>query len=775
MSGANGTAWFDGITIEEIPDQLAEPGKCAVVVDPKASKVTRFAAKELSKFLTRRFSGKEVPIKTVLTEGEFAFIVGDNAWSRAAGLAPTKLPRDGFAVKTAPGRVFICGVDDPKEDIEARMRKGWGTRCEMASLFGVYDFLEKVADCRFFFPGELGEIVRKGDDLPIQNLDYTSAPDYTARRIYDGSHCEYFDGDGKAEKVLNQYRTRMETENIPCCHGLRTHDYINRFGKTHPEYFALQQGRRNIDPNYRHPHQFCFSSKGCKDEVYKDIVKAFKGGAKYFDAMPQDEMVPCECPECRAAYAAGPKDNPATDLVWGMVGEWGRRLIADGIPGNLTLLAYSPYKDVPAAPLPTNVQVMVAAYGPFSLANPGHLAKDDAIIKAWTQKVGHKVWLWTYPDKYGNLDIKGLPCLAMRAWGEYYQKRKDLIFGSFAESESERWFYNHINYYIYGKVSWNNSVTIDRLMADYTNRMFGPTVVQWYMSRFIESLEEKWTKNVAGRVIDTPLGPKTTPPSDEMLWQEIYSPAVLKSYDKTLQGALASARKTDDPLIARRVELFRKELYEPLVAAGTEYFARKKKIESLPVVKAGTDMPLVPFDVNSSKIFGVKSRNLPERDVQGTARIWKDGNRLRVTFDLAEPRPDDSLAVKRARDDRMIWMDESVEIHFCPTGDRNLAYQVLVNVLGSHSEMRRVRNGQSTSGDWNWNPELSVKTERTGKGWRYDISIPLDSFEPLAKRVPVELTRSRMMKRTDKYHQLFHTSPMVDKFGDPAGFSVVEF
>lgn len=31
------------------------------------------------------------------------------------------------------------------------------------------------------------------------------------------------------------------------------------------------------------------------------------------------------------------------------------------------------------------------------------------------------------------------------------------------------------------------------------------------------------------------------------------------------------------------------------------------------------------------------------------------------------------------------------------------------------------------------------------------------------------------MRRPDKYHQLFHTSPMVDEFGDASGFSVVEF
>ena len=110
LSGANGTTWFDGVCLEEVPDQVAVPGKCAVVVDPAASKVTRFAAGELAKFLAKRFSGNKVPVKTAITEGEFAFVVGDSARSRIAGIDVGKLPRDSFAVKTAPGRVFICGA-----------------------------------------------------------------------------------------------------------------------------------------------------------------------------------------------------------------------------------------------------------------------------------------------------------------------------------------------------------------------------------------------------------------------------------------------------------------------------------------------------------------------------------------------------------------------------------------------------------------------------------------------------------------------------------------
>ena len=774
IGGANGTAWFDGLSLVEIPDQVAKPGACAVVVAPDAPKVTRFAADELATFLTKRFSGRTVPVKTSITEGEFAFVVGDNAWSRAAGLKPETLPRDGFAVKTAPGRVFICGRDDPKEDLAKRLEAGQDTRFEMASVFGVYDFLERVADCRFFFPGELGECVRRGDDLPLQKLDYTSAPDYTARRIYDGRKAVYFDGDGMRGKALNQIRTRMETENIPCCHGLRTLDYINRFGKTHPEYFALQQGRRNVDPRYRFPHQFCFSS-GIREEIYQDAVKRFKSGARYFDVMPQDEMVACECEACTKAYREGPPDQPATELVWGNVAEWGRRLIREGVPGELTLLAYSPYKAVPKVDLPTNVQVMVAVQGPFALNNPEQLAKDDALVKRWRQKVGHRVWLWTYPDKYGSLDIPGVPCFAPQAWGRFYKTRKDDIFGSFAESESDRWFYQHLNYYVYGKVSWNTGVSVDVLVSDYMNRMFGPSVVQWYMGCFIDNIVAKWTKEIAGRVVKTDKGTVASPPSDEEIWTNIFSPKTLDGYDKQLTAALKATEKLDDPLIAKRVLLYRREIFEPLKAASDAYFARRKAVEGQKVFKAGEAIPLIPFDEAAERVFSkARAADLPGRNLPGTAKIWKEKGFLRATFDLAEPKMDEVLAAKRTRDDRLIWMDNSVELYLCPSGDRNVRYQVLVNSLGCHSEVRHVRVGQTSTSDWAWNPDLKVKVGRTKRGWRCDLAIPLESLGKMADRVPVEFCRTRKLK-SGAYHQLFHSSPLVNRFGHAADFAEVAF
>ena len=757
--------------------ETVRPDACTVVIDPKAAPTTRFAAHELAGFLSRRFS-RTVEIKTAPEDGVFGFVVGDNSWSRGAGLDPTRLRRDGFQVRTAPGRVFIAGVDDPVRDVAREICGGSCPRFQMASVFGVYDFLERYAGVRLFFPGELGEIVPKSETLELPSVDYSSEPDYLARSIYDGPRAVYFEDDGQAlrKKGLNQVRMRMETEHIPLCHGLRTRHYLERFAKTHPEYFSFMGGRRNVDPNYRFPTQLCFSSD-IVEEIYGDMLKAFRGGAKYFDAMPQDGMTPCECEKCRARYGFPADRQRLSDFLWGRTAEWGRRLLDDGVKGDITQMAYSYMTRLPEVALPSNLQVMVAVNGPFSMRNPDALKRGDELIAAWVGRLGHRVWLWTYPNKYGALDLPGIPSFAARAWGEFYAGRKDLIFGAFAESETDRWFYQHLNYYVYGKVSWDNDVDVPALIEDYYARMFVAPGVIAPMKAFADSLEEKWMGEIAGRAVDTPLGPKWIPPSDEQIWTKVYSQETLDGYEALLSRAAKAAAKLDDPLVLRRVKLYRRELYEPLVGAAGRYSARRREVAAQPVRRAGESIRLQPFDERvDGSVFsstGGAARNLKDRDLGDTVRFRKTADDFIVDFDLVEPLMDQIAATRRERDDRNLWMDSCVEVYLCPSGDRGVVYHVIANSLGSHAECRTVVQGQDGSSDWKWDPELRVKSEPTVRGWRCEIAIPLASMEPMAERFPAEFCRERNLKTSGARHVLFHTSPAVDKWGNAADFAEI--
>ena len=124
-------------------------GGTEVAIAPDAPPAVRFAAGEMTNYLSRVF-GHAIPLVTAPTEGRYAIILGTNAWSRAAGLRPEALPRDSYCVKIGPDRAYVAGCDDPARDLARQIAQGSIIlHCEHATLFGVYGFLDRHVGVRY--------------------------------------------------------------------------------------------------------------------------------------------------------------------------------------------------------------------------------------------------------------------------------------------------------------------------------------------------------------------------------------------------------------------------------------------------------------------------------------------------------------------------------------------------------------------------------------------------------------------------------------------------
>lgn len=95
-------------------------------------------------------------------------------------------------------------------------------------------------------------------------------------------------------------------------------------------------------------------------------------------------------------------------------------------------------------------------------------------VFTWLRKIPQKltnrryfrpVWLWTYANKWGNRELPDVPQMAPRSWGNYYKAAHGLITGAFAESESDRFLYNYLNYYVFSKVCWDVTLDVEALLA----------------------------------------------------------------------------------------------------------------------------------------------------------------------------------------------------------------------------------------------------------------------------------------------------------------------
>jgi hypothetical protein len=406
---------------------------CDIVIAPDSPKVVRYSADELSEFLSKTLGGK-IPVCTQITQGRKSIILGTNAWSKAAGLAPEKLPRDGYCIKTSGDCVYVAGCDDPTVDIALMIKANSSVEknhyFERDTYFGVIEFLERFAGVRFYFPGELGTIIQPKDRIVVPDTDMTDHPDFSVRffsasRRAVGQWFEKITYDDFGTMLnLFKYRLRMETEHVSCCHGQFRGYYPERFAAAHPEYIRKnEKGERPVffvekKGKTCNASQLCQSS-GVWEEIYRDAKAFFTGKpvssrkfpkihgnkkwgnicgedsrGKWFDVMPNDSYRRCYCEKCQAAYDPNDTCDYASELIWGKTVELANRLTAEGIKGRLTQMAYRPYRKVPSIDIPENVDVMVSESGPWSVASPWKLKRDNAEIESWYKKLGRNVWLW---------------------------------------------------------------------------------------------------------------------------------------------------------------------------------------------------------------------------------------------------------------------------------------------------------------------------------------------------------------------------------------------
>lgn len=750
-------------------DVVFKPGETDIVVEQGSCPVVVFAAKELRDHLTGAF-GSDVEIVASPRAGRRAIYLGDSGFSRKAGLDVSGLKRDAFVIKVTGDAVYIAGKDDPKVDPAEQVQKGatLGQIYERATLFGVYEFLERAVGCRFYFPGELGTVVPEIRALSVPRGEIAVTPVFRLRRVYSGGNDPaYYDGkwfdpdeNGRQGKALNWLRQRFETETIPCCHGLNQFGYLHRFAKTKPEYFALlSNGTRSNDINMPHPGQLCLTS-GIYEEVFRDALSYLRGEpasvrgvrnfagkpgwgvncarGKYIDVMCQDGMQRCHCSKCKSAYDRGPefKGNWANTLVWSNTCALARRLTAAGVDARVTQMAYSPYGMVPDMEIPPNVDVMVAKTGPWSIVNPARMKKENEGIRAWAEKLRHPVWIWTYPGKYPGQSFPDIPQMTPKAVGEYYKSVRPWIFGTFMESESDRFLYNYLNYYVLSRVCWDAEVDIEEVLDEHYRLMFGPAADE--MKFFYEKLEHKWLNDVVGNTVMTVLGPTVVKPSQTKLWGEVYSTSVIDGYRRLFDRA--TAKVPAGSLYAKRLSLIRREFLEPLAAGAEKFAAHATKVATLRWKVS--DRPENALVVSRQWIPGSGKAS---GETVLTRVLMEDGpDSLKITVDCDEPRMNDVVAVKRARDDKEAWKDNGVEIFLNPSDDRMTYFHFMVNSSGCLTDSKCVKAGTGyAKADYEWNTTGRLDVARSAGGWSLTLTLPKADFGVFKKSFRAEFLRSR--------------------------------
>lgn len=345
--------------------QIASNGKTrfSIVKSATASEAETFAATELQDYL-QRITGADFRLcddSTILSGP--AIHVGNTLYACRNGINQQQLSQEEWVVFCKEGHL-ILGGGAPR-----------------GVLYGVYEFLESQAGCRWY---DLHfELVPKNPDLSIPgDLQLRRRPSVKRREFYwvNATLPEY---------RLWSVRNKFNSHATDAKYGFR--DYLGspNFAHTYYQYsqdfpldcFSMNAaGERVKAQNAVGPGQLCRSNpltrqlctEKLKEYIGKDREKAAKGGypyPTYYLLMANDNPDICHCPECRRKVAQMGES--------GLLLEFGNQ-VAEDIAGEfpevvVVLDAYSSTQEPPICDIRAhdNVMVMLAVLGVEYLADRG--------------------------------------------------------------------------------------------------------------------------------------------------------------------------------------------------------------------------------------------------------------------------------------------------------------------------------------------------------------------------------------------------------------------
>ncbi len=260
-----------------------------IICSSGATKSELYAASEFQKFF-KGFTGKELTIDRTDSQSGKIILIGAEA-AAAAGLQVNteKMGEEGFNIDIVRDKLAIYG---------GRPR---------GTLYGVYEFFEQYCGARYlthdhtFYPAE-----GKDKDFRIKGRNYSYVPPFAFRWSYYGETNR-----NPAFAVQLRTNTVVGAEELGGITGYKLvgHNVAYLvppaiYGKEHPEYYALVNGRRMLDMHGGGP-QLCMTNPEVLEIVIKATLDAIEKNPtlKNFNVAHMDNGSYCTCKSCAAIDA----------------------------------------------------------------------------------------------------------------------------------------------------------------------------------------------------------------------------------------------------------------------------------------------------------------------------------------------------------------------------------------------------------------------------------------------------------------------------------------
>ena len=473
---------------------IVEEGKPSAVIQTAAdsTRSANRAAAELQHFI-ELMSGARLPIfagPDAVPEGQRdlpRLLVGHSQTITDLGIdLPSgndlEVTREGFVLKTVGSAIVIAGNED------AAYR---GTE------YAVYELLEQLG-CRWFFPGEFGQVVPQQKTISIPSLDIRQTPSFVGRNIWTAGWAEE-----RREHAPWLVRNKGSSFRPFAFAGDGS---IGRlappeiYAEKHPEIYAMDREghRHSTGPNGElHLTMLCVTNPLTVEIATETIIAHFRDNpeSNSYGFSAPDWSPKCHCDICTAAdhgftHDSGLKES-ISDGYLNFVNNVAHGVNAEFPDRYIVILAYDNRVRPPEGldqPWNPNIVVQLARLGVSALRPIGdpddlYARRRSRTMKAWS-RLGPKMVIYDY-DPHGSLNR--MPFWNLHSIRENlpFYHRNGVV--GFTTEGNSTYLRTGLNYYIRTKLMWDVNADVDALVDDFHARFFGPAAAP--MRLFMEEVE----------------------------------------------------------------------------------------------------------------------------------------------------------------------------------------------------------------------------------------------------------------------------------------------
>jgi len=719
---------------------LVRDGKPAatIVIGSNATPTVLYAVQELNEHLELS-TGTRLP---VAEDGQPitgpTIHVGATELTERLGLAPRYLAPDNWVVSRA-GDALVLSGGDSEYDPHPVSRK----LLPFGSLYAVYEFLERVVGVRWYWPGELGRVVPEHATLAVDGVRWGGAPTFDTRFAFNSYHDE---ADFTHEDMWKWWR-RMRW-GAPGGSPIGMHsfnDWPSRFGKEHPEWFALQDAGHTLIQEGSMGGHVCFNDEYVLAQTIADKRQEFdeKPWLLYSSVMPGDSMGAhmCRCEDCQAEVDPDkPSGARHSDYVWGFVNRVAREVRKTHPERIITSASYSDYSAIPEnVDLESNIGVTLC------IGSASQNLATDANARAtylermtsWSERTEH-IYVWDYwNNPRFDKGTYGAPTIFPHMIQDWFALERGRVKGrvlAFTSYDSEGiditghgnwadWIFDSLNVYIAMKLMWNLDQDVDAMLAEFYEAFYGPAGPS--VQQFYEAMEAAYMD----------LNNKSELWDYRSVWGQVYPRAFVQKTMEHLSEAERVSRG-QQPYHARAARTL--EGFLPFEAASERLSAAlQRQVENDAIsVKATVGKPIVDGKLTdafwrTAAVAGNFCDSFNRVDVHGQTemRFGRDDENLYVGIRASLSGHPPLRTLPAGSEDDAIWMaDDSAEIFFVEGLKK---YQFVVGPDNIYTDnFHPDRTTPFTQDLMEWDCRGVVYEASMGENeWTAELVIPLASLD----------------------------------------------